>query len=155
MIEAAGFVFDNADRLTINIIMCVIAVYAVWRMHWFESKHDKEFLALRTEHKEEMLLINSKFTTSIEKLTTEIENSNKERAQITSLLSAMKDFQISINNALSDHDRVLNEILIRLGSDKGVYERKNSFNPSVYQSSMYGVPHTPKREKITNWSEGE
>lgn len=113
MLETARFIFDNGNNLTVNIIMCFIGVYAILRVHKIEGKHDKEFAAMRAEHRSEREVAQTHLLAALDKLALETAAANKERAEIKALIDSVVSFNASTERALHDYDLILNQMAVK------------------------------------------
>lgn len=168
MVETANGIINSANVLTIQGLLAIVSVAAVWYMFHKEKVHEQNLKELRNEHRADVNMVQSKFIASIDRLSEAIDNSNKERVEIRHLLDAMKDFQIGVNVALNNYDKLLNEILFKVGGDAGCHidehVSRHSRNDTTPYSSKWGK-HSQKskppdswqraRTDLTNWAEGE
>lgn len=130
MIDVADMVFKNGDNLSVNVILCFVALYALWRMHGFEKKHDTEFKHLRDEHREEREKIQAHLNAALDKIALEMAAGNKERAEIKELVKSM----IALNTST---ERTIHDLSMFVGAKCEL--RK---------------PKSP-RTNLTNWSDDE
>ena len=168
MVETANGIINSANVLTIQGLLAIVSVAAVWYMFHKEKVHEQNLKELRNEHRADLNMVQSKFIASIDKLSEVIDNSNKERVEIRHLLEAMKDFQISVNVALNSYDKLLNEILFKVGGDASCrideHVSRHSRNDTTPYGSKWGKysqkskpPDSWQRAQtdLTNWAEGE
>lgn len=102
MNEIADMVFKNGENLSVNVILCFVALYALWRMHGFEKRHDVEFKQLRDEHREEREKTQAHTNAALDKIALEISAANKERAEIKELVKSMMAMNANTERTLHD-----------------------------------------------------
>ena len=74
MVETANGIINSANVLTIQGLLAIVSVAAVWYMFHKEKVHEQNLKELRNEHRADVNMVQSKFIASIDKLSEVIDN---------------------------------------------------------------------------------
>lgn len=158
MMEAANWIVEYIDR--IGTFGCL--AFAVWyfsnKMSKLEAKHDREFLEMRKEHREEREATQRHTNAALDKIAIEIAAANKERQDIKILLQSVTKFNNNVEHALHDYDRVLNQIAAKLDVGSALGSNDYLYDNRARSKGMVRYPPNSsaiRQTNLTNWAEGE